>query len=264
MATRQRRSSRSDAEDRLDDEFSDVSEEDILAYMAEIEVEEMEAREKEEKDGFLNLQTGAGLGLIGLGSLYVMQLLGFIGFSSTWLASLVSILPVLASILIILTGFGVLSYSPAARRRRKARERAARAAARRRRDKTMGRRRRARQDDAGRRAKEAFEQAARATEGTRRRMGEAIRASQERTRSMTAGRKTGRRLAKSRKYKKITGVASGIAEYFGIDPTVVRILFVLGAIFGQGAGFVLYIILSFILPDGEERDDDPVIRVARD
>jgi phage shock protein C len=129
----------------------------------------------------------------------------------------------------------------------------------------MGRRRRrASQDDAGRRARQAFEQAARATEGTRRRAREAVRASQQRTRSMTAGRKEGRRLAKSRKHKKITGVASGIAEYFGIDPTVVRILFLLGAIFGQGAGFVIYIILSFILPDGDEADDDPVIRIARD
>ena len=265
MATRRRRSSRSDAEDRLDDEFSDVSEEDILAYMAEAEAEEIEEREKKDGDGFLNLQTGAGLGLIGLGSLYVMQLAGLIGVPSVWLTALVSILPWLAGILIMLTGFGVLSYSPAARRRRKARERAARAAARRKREKTMGRRRRARPDEAGRRAREAFEQAARATEGVRKRAGRAIRDSQERSRSMTAGRTRGRRLAKSRKRRKITGVASGIAEYFGIDPTVVRILFVIGAMVGQGAGFVLYVILSLVLPDGEaDDDDDPVVRVYRD
>ncbi|MEL6616888.1 MAG: PspC domain-containing protein [Bacteroidota bacterium] len=265
MATRRRRSSRSNAEseDLLSDEFSDVSEEDILAYMAEIEAEADE--EKETKDpGFLNLQTGAGMGLIGIGALYVMQLTGILGIAA--LPALVAIAPWIAGILIMLTGFGVLSWSPAARRRRKARERAARAAARRR-QKTMGReRRRRRSDEAGRRARNAFEQAEKASRPARRKAREAIEASRERTRSMTAGRKRGRRLAKSRKSRKITGVASGIAEYFGIDPTVVRILFVLGTMFGgPGAGLIIYILLSFILPDAkEERDDDPVIRLSRD
>ena len=64
MATRQRRSSRSDDTEVYDDEFSDVSEEDILAYMAEVEFE-VEEEEQKKDTGFLNLQTGAGLGLIG-------------------------------------------------------------------------------------------------------------------------------------------------------------------------------------------------------
>lgn len=267
MATRRRRSSRSatETDPLLDDEFSDISEEDVLAYMAEIEAEAEE--EEESKDpGFLNLQTGAGMGLIGLGALYVMQLIGVLGIGSQALTALVAIMPWLAGILIMLTGFGVLSWSPAARRRRKARERAARAAARRR-QKTMGRERRRRStDEAGRRARNAFEQAEKASRPARRRAKEAIDASRERTRSMTAGRKRGRRLAKSRKNRKITGVASGIAEYFGIDPTVVRIAFVLGTMFGgPGAGLIIYLILSFVLPDAkDESDDDPVIRLSRD
>ncbi|HIG76239.1 MAG TPA: PspC domain-containing protein [Bacteroidetes bacterium] len=82
---------------------------------------------------------------------------------------------------------------------------------------------------------------------------------------MTAGRARGRKLAKSKKLKKISGVASGIAEYFGVDPTVVRIAFVLAAIFGQGAGIILYLILSFVLPDGQDGDDDdPIIGRFRD
>lgn len=264
MATRQRRSSRSDDAELFDDEFSDVSEEDILAYMAEVEAE-VDEEERKQDGGFLNLQTGAGLGLIALGSLYTMQLLGFIGIGSGLLTALVSILPWLAGILIILTGFGVLSWNPAARRRRKARERAAKAA-RRRRQKTMGRqRRRSSNDEAGRRAQRAFEQARKASESAGRRAKEAVDASRARTRSMTAGRSRGRKLAKSKKLKKISGVASGIAEYFGVDPTVVRIAFVLAAIFGQGAGIILYLILSFVLPDAQEDDDDdPVIGRFRD
>ena len=84
---------------------------------------------------------------------------------------------------------------------------------------------------------------------------------------MSAGRLQGRRLSKSRKDKKIAGVASGIAHYFGIDPTVIRIAFVLAAIFGQGAGLLIYIILSFVLPKAEDEEpdaDDPFIRVVRD
>ena len=264
MATRQRRSSRSDSDELFDDEFSDVSEEDILAYMAEVEVEMEEEESRAKPEGFLNLQTGAGLGLIGLGSLYTMQLLGFL--SSPLLSQLAAVLPWLAGILIVLTGFGVLSWSPAARRRRKARERAVRAA-RRNRQKTMGRRRRASTDDAGRRARRAFEQAAKASGRVGQRASAAIEASKARSRSMTSGKSRGRRLAKSRKLRKITGVASGIAEHFGVDPTVIRIAFVLGAIFGQGAGILLYIILSFVLPDsdGDDDDDDPVIgRFRRD
>ena len=161
MATRQRRSSRSDSDELLDDEFASVSEEDILAYLAEVEEEE---DEEKPDPGFLNLQTGAGLGLIALGGLYTMQLLGLIGVGSQLLPTLVAVLPWLAGILIMLTGFGVLSWSPAARRRKKARERAVRAA-RRRKQKTMGRRRSNAppSDASGRRARRAFEQAARAS-----------------------------------------------------------------------------------------------------
>ncbi|MEM1056465.1 MAG: PspC domain-containing protein [Bacteroidota bacterium] len=264
MASRQRRRSRPAESDLVEDEFSDVSEEDILAYMAEVEAE-VEEDEKKDDGGFLNLQTGAGLGLIGLGSLYTMQLLGLIGFSSGLLTTLVTILPWLAGILIILTGFGVLSWSPAARRRRKARERAARAA-RRRRQKTMGReRRRPKTDEAGRRAQRAFDQARRASEKGVKKAKEAVDASRERTRSMASGRAAGRRLAKSRKLRKISGVASGIAEYFGIDPTVVRIAFVLATIFGgPGAGVIIYLILSFVMPEAKKDDDDPIIGRFRD
>ncbi len=265
MATRQRRSSRSDSDDALSDEFASVSEEDILAYIAEVEEEEDE--ENKPEPGFLNLQTGAGLGMIALGGLYTMQLMGLIGVGSSLLPTLVAVLPWLAGILIMLTGFGVLSWSPAARRRRKARERAVRAA-RRRKQKTMGRQRRqSPSDEAGRRARSAFEQAARASATAGRSAKKAFESSRDRTRSMTAGRSTGRRLAKNRQDKKVTGVASGIASYFGIDPTVVRIAFVLASIFGQGAGLLIYIILTFVLPTAEASgadDDDPYVLNIRD
>jgi phage shock protein PspC (stress-responsive transcriptional regulator) len=46
----------------------------------------------------------------------------------------------------------------------------------------------------------------------------------------------------------IGGVAGGLADFFGMDPTIVRLIFVLLVIFG-GSGVLLYIILWIILPE---------------
>lgn len=57
-----------------------------------------------------------------------------------------------------------------------------------------------------------------------------------------------KKLARSRTDKKLLGVCGGIAEYLNLDPTLVRIAFVVGII-GSGASFVLaYLALAFIMP----------------
>ena len=55
------------------------------------------------------------------------------------------------------------------------------------------------------------------------------------------------RLMRSTVEKRFTGVCGGIAEYYGIDPTIVRIVFVVLAL-GGGTGFVLYPLLWLIMP----------------
>lgn len=45
----------------------------------------------------------------------------------------------------------------------------------------------------------------------------------------------------------IAGVCAGIANYFGIDPTIVRVLYVLMVLFA-GFGILLYIILWIVIP----------------
>lgn len=57
-----------------------------------------------------------------------------------------------------------------------------------------------------------------------------------------------RRLYKSRWDRKIFGVCGGIAEFFGLDPSLVRIGFVLLLLFGGGGG-ILYLIAAMILSD---------------
>jgi phage shock protein PspC (stress-responsive transcriptional regulator) len=56
-----------------------------------------------------------------------------------------------------------------------------------------------------------------------------------------------KRLYKSATDKKIDGVCAGIAKYFDIDPTLVRLLWVLGTLF-VGAGILAYIIAAIIMP----------------
>ena len=48
--------------------------------------------------------------------------------------------------------------------------------------------------------------------------------------------------------KKLFGVCSGLANYMDIDPTVMRIIFVL-AFLGFGVGLIVYIVMAFIMPD---------------
>lgn len=271
---RPRQPDRTDS-DVYDDEFGLVTDGDIDAYLADQDLEEEVETEKE--SGFLNLQTASGLGLIGLGALYSVQLTGILPF---WpdLSALVAILPVLASILIMLTGFGVLSWSPAARRRRKARERAARMH----RDarKTMGRgdrqadRRSDLRDAAAAAAGAAIGVAGRAIADAGRsatRAAEVAFAQQQAARRREGAKRSGSyRLTKDRRNRKIAGVAAGIANYTGLDPTLVRIAFVALAIFTHGAAIPLYVLLSLFLPNEPRperdafEDDDPFVRVSKD
>jgi phage shock protein C len=62
----------------------------------------------------------------------------------------------------------------------------------------------------------------------------------------------GRQLTRSETDKRIAGVCGGIAEYFDIDPTIVRILFVAAALLG-GPGVIAYIVLWIVLPKGLPR-----------
>jgi len=56
-----------------------------------------------------------------------------------------------------------------------------------------------------------------------------------------------RRLYRCRHDRLVAGVASGLAEYFEVDPTLVRVLWVLSFFFG-GLGLVAYIIMAIIMP----------------
>ena len=55
------------------------------------------------------------------------------------------------------------------------------------------------------------------------------------------------RLYRSKSSKMIAGVCGGLADFFGLDPSLVRLVFVLLALLG-GHGLLLYLILWIIVP----------------
>ncbi len=63
-----------------------------------------------------------------------------------------------------------------------------------------------------------------------------------------------KRLTRSAINKSIAGVCGGLAEYFNLDPTLVRVGYVLLTIFSAGfPGLLLYIILLIIMPEGPKQ-----------
>lgn len=57
-----------------------------------------------------------------------------------------------------------------------------------------------------------------------------------------------KRLYRSRDDRIVAGVAGGLAEYFGIDPTIVRMLWLLALLPGGVPGLVPYLICWLIIP----------------
>ena len=56
-----------------------------------------------------------------------------------------------------------------------------------------------------------------------------------------------KKLYKSNTDKKLCGVCGGIAEYFNIDSTIVRLILVLAVLFA-GCGILAYIVAALVMP----------------
>ena len=60
---------------------------------------------------------------------------------------------------------------------------------------------------------------------------------------------TPKRLYRSAVDSKICGVCGGLADYFGLDSTLVRLAFVALAVLGFSTGIILYILAAVVMPD---------------
>lgn len=58
-----------------------------------------------------------------------------------------------------------------------------------------------------------------------------------------------KKLFRSRENRMICGVCGGVAEYFNIDPTLVRLGLVLVAACSFGTGIIAYFVAAIIMPD---------------
>jgi phage shock protein PspC (stress-responsive transcriptional regulator) len=68
---------------------------------------------------------------------------------------------------------------------------------------------------------------------------------------------TSRRLTRSSRERMLTGVAGGLAEYFDLDPVVVRLIWVGAAVVTGGLAIPAYLVMWMVMP----RDDGtPTIR----
>ena len=67
-----------------------------------------------------------------------------------------------------------------------------------------------------------------------------------------------KQLYRSREDRMIGGVCGGLGEYFGIDPTLVRVLFIFGAFMGvPGALALVYLVMLILVP--QEQLPAPVV-----
>ncbi len=59
-----------------------------------------------------------------------------------------------------------------------------------------------------------------------------------------------KKLMRSATDSHVAGVCGGLAEYFNIDPTIVRLLFVVATVMG-GPGLLIYIVLWMVMPKSD-------------
>lgn len=64
-----------------------------------------------------------------------------------------------------------------------------------------------------------------------------------------------RKLYRSRTDKKLLGVIGGIAKYFNIDATILRIIYVLLAFFAIGSPVLIYLVVALIIPEEPENTE---------
>jgi phage shock protein PspC (stress-responsive transcriptional regulator) len=64
-----------------------------------------------------------------------------------------------------------------------------------------------------------------------------------------------KRLFRSRKHQTIGGVCGGLGDFFGMDTTIWRLIFLLGTLFGFGSFFLIYIVMWCVVPKEKKIKD---------
>ena len=66
-----------------------------------------------------------------------------------------------------------------------------------------------------------------------------------------------KKLYRSKTNRKLFGVCGGVAEYFDIDPTIVRVIWAL-LVFFYGTSILLYFVMAFVVPEKPDGANDVI------
>jgi len=55
--------------------------------------------------------------------------------------------------------------------------------------------------------------------------------------------------------KKLFGICGGAGEYFDIDPTIIRIIYVIFTMLSGGAGILIYLLMYLVIPEGQPQQE---------
>jgi phage shock protein C len=72
-----------------------------------------------------------------------------------------------------------------------------------------------------------------------------------------------KRLYRSRKERMLGGVCGGLGEYLSIDATIIRLIFVITALWG-GAGIIVYIAMLLVVPEEPQEAGEAAAPPAED
>lgn len=61
-----------------------------------------------------------------------------------------------------------------------------------------------------------------------------------------------KRLYRSKKNRVFLGVLGGMGEYFDVDPTLLRVVYVIFLLASLGTAILLYLLLALVIPEGGE------------
>lgn len=209
--------------------FVDLEEEESHLAFQENELERTmlefleEEKPEKPKKGFFNFATVAGTAFLTAGMFYVLQSIGIFPGD---IESLIQALPIFGGLLITIIGFGF--FTPERREIKRAK----------------------------RRKKKLLETTqvsggSAIAEHEKTPMDYARSGTQSKSSSISLepyALRVKKRLYKSRKDKKIAGVCGGLAEYFGVDATLIRLIFLVTAIAGMGSSVAIYLVLAVLLP----------------
>ncbi len=62
-----------------------------------------------------------------------------------------------------------------------------------------------------------------------------------------------KKLRRPRTGRMLAGVCAGIANYYALDPTVIRVVYTLATVFTAFSGVIIYFLLMLIIPEEENR-----------